>query len=67
MQRLSLLYDYMYKIDTPEYGRGKATTENLIQKVVLRQVGANSHMIMTELWTGAAQFAAKRFHLVPLG
>ena len=27
----------MYKIDTPEYGRGKTTTENLIQKVGLRQ------------------------------
>ena len=27
----------MYKIDTPEYGRGKTLTENLIQKVGLRQ------------------------------
>ena len=32
-----LHHDYMYEIDTPEYGRGKATKENLIQKVGLRQ------------------------------
>ena len=31
------IYDYMYKIDTPEYGRVKATTENLVQEVGLRQ------------------------------
>ena len=27
------IYDYMNKIDTPEYGRVKATTENLVQEV----------------------------------
>ena len=32
------IYDYMYKIDTPEYGRVKATTENLVQEVGLRKV-----------------------------
>ena len=31
------IYDYMYKIDTPEYGRAKATKENLVQEVGLRQ------------------------------
>jgi len=29
--------DYMNKIDTPEYGRVKATAENLVQEVGLRQ------------------------------
>ena len=43
------IYDYMYKSDTPEYDRVKATTENLVQEVGLRQKGANSHMTMTEL------------------
>ena len=31
------IYDYMNKIDTLEYGRVKATTENLVQEVGLRQ------------------------------
>ena len=31
------IYDYMYKIDTPEYDRVKATTENLVQEVGSRQ------------------------------
>ena len=31
------IYDYMNKIDTPENGRVKATTENLVQEVGLRQ------------------------------
>ena len=61
------VYHYMYKIHTPEYGSVKATRENLIQEVgSWQKKGANSHMIITEL-SGTAQFAAKRFHLVPLG
>ena len=31
------IYDFMYKIYTPEYGRVKATKENLVQEVGLRQ------------------------------
>ena len=27
------IYDYMYKIETPEYDRAKVTTENLVQEV----------------------------------
>ena len=31
------IYDYIYKIHTPEYGRVKAAKENLTQEVGSRQ------------------------------
>ena len=57
------IYDFMNKIYTPEYGRVKATTENLVQEVGLRQRRCE----FAHDYDRAAQLAAKRFHLVPLG
>ena len=43
------IYNYMYKIDTPENGRVKAALRISYKKWVYGKEGANSHMIMTGL------------------
>lgn len=66
------IYDYLYKVDTPEYVPGKATTENLVgdlgsQKRKCEFAHNYDHAMNMLSQLELLSSEAKRFHLVPLG